>query len=350
MRATLALLSFTVAGCGKGDAAAHAEAAPPPVEVATAEVQASPMPEPLVLVGTLKGSRQTDLAANATGRVVETHVERGSSVAANALLARLDVRSAAIAAAEAKANARGAATQASATRADCERSRVLLQKGALSQQDFDRIAAQCQSSAEALEAAEARAVLAAKNVGDGLIRAPFAGMAIERFVNVGEYVREDTKIVALVTLDPLKLELTLSESKFALIKAGQPLTFSVRAYGEERFAGTVRIVGGAVRETTRDVVVEAEVPNADLRLRPGMFARAEVTLEEKPRPTVPKNAVVERGAHKHVFVVKQGRAEERAVDVGASKEDRIAILYGLQPGERVVVHPPPTLQNGQAVK
>lgn len=350
MKRALAIASFVIIGCTRSDAATSAETAAPPMAVQTFEVKPVPMPETLSLVGTLKGARQTDLAANANGRVLETLVERGTNVAANALLARLDVRGAAIAVTEAKANARGAATQASASRADCDRSRVLQQKGAISQQDYEKIAAQCQSSAEALEAAEARVVLAAKNVGDGLVRAPFAGMVTERFVNVGEYVREDTKVVTLVTLDPLKLELTLSESKYALVKPGQDPTLRVRAYGEQTFPGRVKIIGGAVRETTRDVVVEAQVPNGDLRLRPGMFASAELVLEEKPLLTIPKSALVKRGGDTHVFVVTQDRAEERAIDLGASKEDQVAVHHGLKSGDRVVVNPPATLRNGQAVK
>lgn len=343
------LLVFACA-CSKGNAATSTEATSAPLALETREVKELPMPHTLQLVGTLRGRRQAELAANATGKVVETFVERGSAVKEGTVLARLDVRAAAIAAAEAKANARGAASQASASRADCERSRVLLQKGALSQQDFDRLSAQCQSSSEALEAAEARAALSAKNVGDGIIRAPFTGMVTERYVNVGEYVREDTKVVKLATVDPVRLELTVGESRFADLKVGQPVSFSVRAYPERRFPAQIVNAGGAIRETTRDVVIEAEAPNADLALRPGMFASAEVILDERPTPAVPKTAIVGKAGETHVFVVVQGRAEERVIDRGAEKEGDVAVLRGVRSGERVVVAPPSDLKNGQAVK
>lgn len=348
--APVLVTAFALSACRGSSSATPPEPPAAPVTVESAVVRAIALADTLAVAGSLKGHRQTDLAANAVGRVLETTFDRGNRVEQGAVLARLDVRSAAIAAGEARANARGAALQASATRSECERARGLLQKGALSQQDFDRISAQCASSVEALEAAEARAVLAAKNVGDGVIRAPFAGMVVERHVNAGEYVREDSKVATLVTLDRLRLEMTVPESRFAMLKSKQVVRFAVAAYPARIFEGVVARVGGAVRETTRDVVVDVEVDNRDLSLRPGMFAHGHLLLEERQVPAVPEGAIVVKGREPHLFVVAKGHVEEHAVQTGARKDGFVAVVRGVSVGDEVVVRPAPALRNGQAVK
>jgi RND family efflux transporter MFP subunit len=141
-----------------------------------------------------------------------------------------------------------------------------------SQAEYDRISDQCRTTPLSVTASEARAHAAALVVGDGVIRAPFAGVVTERYVEVGQYVRQDTKVVALVDLDPLRLEFTVPEASLAAVKEGNKVTFTVSAYPDRSFDGTVKYVGAAVREATRDLVTEAIVPNADKFLRPGMFA------------------------------------------------------------------------------
>lgn len=358
-RAALAAAPWLLAACSNGQAAPPPpDPAPPPVRVEVAAVRERPVPQLVTLPGSLRAARQTELAANASGRVVATPVERGDEVAPGAVLARLDTRAAALGAAEAAANARGARAQAEVAGADCARGEALLAKGALSRQDHERLAAQCRASDGALAAAEARAALAAKGVGDGLVRAPFAGAVVERFVNVGEFVREDSKVAALVALDPLRLAFTVGEAELGAVRAGQRVRFAVAAHPGAWFEGTVRAVGAAVREATRDVPVEADVPNGDRRLRPGMFARVELAAGEAAAAVVPRAAVVERDGEAHVFVVAAGaggggpgRAEERVVQLGAEAgPGEVAVARGLRAGERVVVGPPAGLRNGAAVE
>jgi RND family efflux transporter MFP subunit len=347
----LLALAAAAAGCGtRASASTAAETNGPRARVETAEVREQPMPRSIALTGTLRGDRETDLAANAVGRVVETFVERGAEVKKGDLLARLDVRAAALSAAEAQANAALTRAQEETAKRECERYGALLESGAISRVEHDRIADQCRSAPLSVAAASARARAAAQGVGDGQIRAPFDGVVAERFVDVGEYVRQDSRVVALVSKGAPRLRFTVPEASLAAVKAGGALTFTVPAYPGRSFAGTVRWVGAAVRETTRDLVAEAEVQDPDGALRPGMFASVALATAEVPSPVVPRSALVPRDGRAHLFAVVDHRLEERVVQTGVEKGDAVAVLRGVRAGEAIVINPSEALQNGQAVE
>ncbi|MEP7119921.1 MAG: efflux RND transporter periplasmic adaptor subunit [Byssovorax sp.] len=337
-----------VSGC-KAKVIAATIAPPAPIHVETAEVREEPISRVLALTGTLRGKQESDIAANASGRVLATLVERGAEVKSGDLLARLDVRAAALSAAEARANADITKTRAETAKRDCDRYASLLAQGAIAQADYDRVADQCSTSKESIAASQARAASAAQMVGDGMIRAPFAGVVTERYVDVGEFVRQDTKVVSLVAVDSLRLELSVPEAEIGSLKQGGKLTFTVPTFPKRSFVGTVRFISAAVRETTRDMVAEAVVDNADRALKPGMFATISLLVGEAPMPVVPSTAVVEKDGRTHVFAVIDGRLEERVVQTGATKGALIAVARGLKAGERVVAAPTDANKNGQMV-
>ena len=344
------LLAFAAAlvGC-KAKPIAATLAPPPAIHVDTVEVRDEPIPRVLALTGTLRGKQQTDLAANAAGRVLATLVERGSEVKSGDLIARLDTRAASLSAAEARANADITKTRADTAKRDCDRFASLLAQGAIAQAEYDRVADQCSTSGGSIAAAQARAASAAQMVGDGMIRAPFAGIVTERYVNVGEFVRQDTKVVTLVAIDSLRLEFSVPEAEIAALKPNGAMTFTVPSFPGKPFTGTVRFISAALREATRDMIAEAVVDNADRALRPGMFASIALFVGEAPLPVVPKTAVVEKDGRTHVFAVVEQRLEERVVQIGARKGDLVAVVRGLRSGEKVVAAPTDAIKNGQMV-
>jgi RND family efflux transporter MFP subunit len=344
----VALAPVALVGC-KAKPAAATIAPPAPIHVETVEVHDEPIAKVLALTGTLRGKQQTDLAANAAGRVLATLVERGSEVKSGDLLARLDVRAASLSAAEARANADITRTRANTAKRDCDRYAALLAQGAIAQADYDRVSDQCSTSGESIAASQARAASAAQMVGDGNIRAPFAGMVTERYVNVGEFVRQDTKVVTLVAVDSLRLEFSVPEADIGSLKQGGTMTFTVPTFPGRPFTGTVRFISAAVRESTRDMVAEALVDNADRALRPGMFASISLLTGEAPMSVVPKTAVVVKDGRTHVFAVVDQRIEERVVQTGASKGNLVSIARGLKSGDKVVVTPTDAVKNGQPV-
>ena len=344
-------LAFVAVGCkGHANEAAAQVREEPPLSVQTEPAQAIDVPISLRLTGTLRGDRETDLAANVSGRIVATSVERGEQVKPGQVLAKVDTRAAALSAADARAQVGSIRAQADQARAECERYEQLKAKGAISDLEYQQKITQCSTLPLNVQAASARAALAAQNVGDGVIRAPFAGVATERFVEVGQYVRQDSRVVTIVSADPLRLQITVPESQVANVKPGAAVAFSVAGYAGRRFEGKVRFVSGALRATTRDLIAEAIIANPDRLLLPGMFADVELTTGSERLPSVPKRAVVEQDEQSRVYVVAAGRLEERIVALGPSVADRVSIRRGVKEGEAVVVSDLAGLGNGRKVR
>ena len=227
----------------------------------------------------------------------------------------------------------------------------LLETGAISQAEFDRQTSQCTSQQWSATAAEAQQQSATKLLGDTRIRAPFDGIIGERFVNVGQYVEPSTRVASIYEPDPLRLELTIPEADLASIHEGVPVTFAVAAFGDEKFAGTIRYISPNVREASRDLVAEAVVSNSDGRLRPGMFAVAKLALREKPSAVVAAKALARDDTAARVFVVgRDKRVQERLVRLGETKGEMVAVRSGVRSGESVVLQPGPDVRDGARVE
>jgi membrane fusion protein, multidrug efflux system len=348
----LLLLSVSsLIGC-KGHAA---EASTGPVEKPAITVQTEPaqtieVPRTLRLTGTLRGDRETDLAANANGRVLQTSVERGEQVKPGQVLAKLDTRAASLSAAEARAQVDSTRAQEEQARTECDRYEQLKAKGAITDLEYQQKITQCRTLPLSVQAASARAALAAQNVGDGLIRAPFAGVVTERYVEVGQFLRQDSRVVTIVSADPLRLQIAVPEAQVASVKEGADVAFNVAAYPSRRFEGKVRFVSGALRATTRDLIVEAVVPNPERLLLPGMFADVALVVGHDRLPSVPARAVTQLDEQARLFTVVAGRLEERVVALGPKVGERVAVSKGVREQEQVVVSDLAGLSNGQRVR
>ena len=340
------LLAFAgLAGCHK-DEAKKDKVAVASIAVQTLTVGTRAVPRTLTLTGSLTANQESDVAANATGVVLKAAVERGSVVTQGQVLVQLDLRTAQLQRAEANANLETAKQQQQLAKQECERAKGLLARGAVTQQEFDRTSSQCATTIAGTEGAMARARLAEKTLGDAAIRAPFAGLIGERFVNAGEYVQAQTKVVHLLELDPLRLELTVAEQDIGAIQQGQAVQFNVATFPDRKFEGMIRYVGPAVRAQTRDLVVEAVVPNKAKELRPGMFATAQVRVGEQTLPVIPRRALRSDEVTDRVFVFTNGHLEERIVEHGDALGDDVAITNGLKSGEQIVAQPTPEMSDG----
>jgi RND family efflux transporter MFP subunit len=351
----LCALAPLAGACSKPtEAASVAPAKPRPIHVDTIVVESRPMPRTVLLAGSLKANQESDLAANASGRVLRTMVERGIFVNKGAAIAQLDARFSTLMASEAKANLETARAQKTLAEQDCARFQGLHEKGAISQQEFDKIMSNCKISAESASAAEARAEQAIQTQGDATLRAPFAGLIAERFVSSGEYVRPDTKVAHLVDIDPLRLELTIPGAEMGAVKMGQKVDFQVTAFANRTFSGTVKYIGPSVRASTRDLVFEALVPNKERLLRPGLFATARLDVGAQNLPVVPSSSLRKDGETLRAFVlVGDGSAkhlEERVVQTGPTDGDRVAVINGLSAGESIVAQPSDKISDGQEIE
>ncbi|MGZ3461479.1 MAG: efflux RND transporter periplasmic adaptor subunit, partial [Archangium sp.] len=329
---------------------ASASAPEPAVNADTVPVGEAKVPRFLTLTGTLLAYEDSDVAAGATGKVVSVHAERGSVVHKGDALVKLDARAASASLEEAQAQVTLAKSQQALANAECERNEKLFAGGTISTADHDRTQAQCRNASAQAAAAEARLSMLEINVSDSTIRAPFDGVVAERVVSVGEYVRPDSKVVTLVALDPLRLELSVPESSASFLQKDQNVEFTLTAAPNVVLKTKVSFVGANLRKGSRDLVVEALVPNKNHSLLPGQFATAKVQLSEQTLPVVPRTAVLEDGARRKLFVVSDGRLEERFVQVSESAGDSLGVVAGVRVGERVVAVARDDLRDGQKLQ
>jgi membrane fusion protein (multidrug efflux system) len=354
-----ALTASLAGGCARSaaeskeapTAAKKEQADATPVAVTLTPAQAIKVPRVLTLSGTLVGTEQARVAAGAAGKVIATYIERGSVVKKGAVLVRLDARAVAAQAQEAEAQVENLKAQQAQAQLDCDRTKQLFDKGAISKADFDKTRTGCETSKWSVSAAEARKTLTAEALRDTEIRAPFNGMVVERNVTAGEYVRADSPVVTLVDVDALRVELTVPEADVVSVKQGMKVDFWLAsAEGGQTRHGRIRYIGPAVRQQTRDAVVEAVVDNATHDLRPGMFVTAKLALGEQTLPAVPETAVRTDGPQRHVFVEVGGRLEDRLVQLGETREGQVAVVDGVKAGDRVVAQLTPDVRDGAKVK
>ncbi|HTJ85124.1 MAG TPA: efflux RND transporter periplasmic adaptor subunit, partial [Polyangiaceae bacterium] len=248
---SLLLLPFAT-GCGS-EASAKVEPAAPPLDVELAKPQLRKVPKTVRLTGTLEGGVESNLAANASGRVIEVKVDVGSRVKKGDVLAKLDVNAAALVASEATAQAELARARRESAKRECERATKLYEAGAISKQEQDRLQDQCKTSDLDVRAADLRAGQASKTVVDGVVKSTIDGVVTERFVEPGEYVRADSNIVRVATIDRLRLKIDVPEAFVAQAKVGAPVSLGVTAYPGRAWTAEIDRRGVSVRHASRDV-------------------------------------------------------------------------------------------------
>ncbi len=356
MRHTLLLCVLALAACKKSEAVSEAGDKKPqlvalaPVKVETGTIEHQKMPRFLTLTGSVLADRQSDIAANVSGRITNTYVERGMPVKLGQVIAVVDSRAAGFQVAAAVAQSQVAQTQVQLAKQDCERADTLFSQGAIAKSEFERLKSQCTAQLYQANASQANADLANKAAGDTIIRAPFDGIIGEKFVNVGEYVQPPTRVASVFAVNPVRVSLSVPEPAVAMVKEGQLLNLTVSSYPDREFPATVRFVSPALRPNTRDLIVEASAKNDDGSLRPGMFATARLTVGEEEQPTVPISAIKAEGTVKRMFLARNGQAFEVVVQTGVEKDGRIAVLEPLAAGEKVILMPPPGLRDGSSIQ
>ena len=384
------IAAIGVAACstqakGSGDPAASA---PEPLAITTSVVESRPLDRFLRVTGSLTAGEQAEVSAETAGRVVATPVERGSKVSEGTLLVRISASETSAQLDEAEANAAqiearlGLApagsfnpeavpdvmnAKANLQLAEAEFSRIksLLDQKVVSQSEYDQRLTQVEAARQqhqaarnaaeqsyrSLQAARARITLAKKSVSDTLVRAPFSGVVAERLVSVGDYVARGTKVATVVSVNPLRVELTIPEQSVSLVKIGQLVRLAVDAYPDREFTATVRFISPSLRSDQRALTVEAVTGNPDGLLKPGLFATAMIKqATSAPGLLVPATAVETVSGTSRVFVVKDGRIEERIVTLGEKVDSLVELTSGVAAGDVVAAEPKGRLVDGRMVK
>ncbi|HPD16973.1 MAG TPA: efflux RND transporter periplasmic adaptor subunit [Planctomycetota bacterium] len=220
---------------------------------------------------------------------------------------------------------------------------ALTEKGAR-QEDREAVAAKIEPARAALE-------LARINVKESTIRAPIAGVVAAKHLDEGNMVSPVTPIVTLMDVATVKVVVGVAERDLTFVRAGATkATVTVDAYGGETFEGTVQKVSPVVDERTRTVEIEVHIANADRRLKPGMFTRVGLLLEErKGATTIPDYAMLWEDEKPFAVVAEGGKAHRRALKLGLAEGAMVEVLEGVRPGETVLTRGHHGLEDGAPV-
>jgi len=197
---------------------------------------------------------------------------------------------------------------------------------------------------------EAALGITEKRLGDTTVKASIGGSIAKRHVSAGEFVKDNTPLFTLVVTNPLKYAGTVPERQAPDLKIGQTLRLSVEAYPDKAFTGIITRLAPAVEVATRTLTIEARVPNDGGALRPGFFAKGTVLTREDPSVVVvPSDALMNVVGLNKVFVIADGKAQERQVRPGTRQGSTLEILQGVKAGETVATSNLPALYNGAPV-
>jgi membrane fusion protein (multidrug efflux system) len=352
-RAALALLSAALLAAGGCDARpaedepATTEQEPARVVVETAT--SGHVTEQINTTGTIKPLREVIVAAEGSGLVIALPVSLGAAVARGAPLAWLDatVQEARLEQAHASlAQARAALELASG---DFERASTLHGQHAVTDQVMQQRRIQRDSSEAAARAAEAGVTLAEKAVADCTLRAPFAGTVAEVKLELGALVAPGTPAFHLVSVERVRVLAALSGSDVGRVEEGMPVQLQVPTLGERIFEAHVEHIGPSGDPRTRTYPLEVVVENEDGALRPGMLAKVDVILAHRSDAVLLSRSCIIEGATAQAFVVKDGRAELRSLDLGESRGEQIEVRSGIAAGELVVSLGRQSLRDGDPV-
>ncbi|WP_018988274.1 efflux RND transporter periplasmic adaptor subunit [Aromatoleum toluclasticum] len=322
----------------KPAAGAGAAAAQGPADVETATVAAESMADDVSAVGTLRSNESVVLRPEVAGRIEAIRFREGSPVRRGDVLVDFD-------AAVQRAEVQQAKANLALAQANFGRTEDLFNRKFLSQSARDEAASR-------LEVAHANMALAEARLGKMRVRAPFAGIVGIRNVSVGDYVKEGEELVNLEDIATLKVDFRLPEIYLAQIRPGQKLELASDAVEGRRFAAVVSAIDPLVDEQGRAVVMRATLQNDGLRLRPGMFARVRLILQERANvAVVPEQALVPApGDVQFVYRVVDGKAQRVEVKTGARRGTRVEIVKGVQAGDLVVTAGQLKLRDGAAVR
>ena len=319
MKHLLILLTLLALGsCKKGGG--PPKDAPVPVELVAVEV--GPLLETLRATGTLEAEEAVDLKPEVEGEITSIQMTEGGTVKKGDLLLQIDESKQQAAVAEAEADFR--LSDENRRRAD-----MLLADGTISQQEHDQVHS-------AYRRSEASLNLARKRLTEYTLTAPFDGVLGRRNASVGQYVSSQTILVSIYALDRMKLDFSVPERYSARVKPGQTLSLTVAAHDEEKFSGEIYLVEPKVDVETRTVQVRAYVPNADHRLKPGMFANVTLSVGTKDNAlTLPEDCIFPHTGGFAVYRDAGGVAELVPVETGLRVPGRVEILNGLKAGDLV---------------
>jgi membrane fusion protein (multidrug efflux system) len=330
-------LATTLAACSGAPAGTAAKDAAPAIPVEVAKVTRGEMLARYTGTATLEAEADAEVIARAGGEVERVLVEEGDRVREGQVLAVLDGRQLRLEAAQARA-------QFAKAERDYRRQLELHQKGLVSAGAFEGLKFDFENLRAAYDLAELQ-------LSYTEIRAPFAGLVATRHIKVGQNVAQGAKTFRITDPTPLKASVFVPERELARLAPGQLAVAQIDALGGRTFPARVTLVSPAIDPATATFKVTLQFADEAGVLKPGMFARVGIVFERKPAALqVPRVALIEADGAASVFVVQDGKAQQRAVTTGLADGGQIELTQGVTAGDDVVVVGQNGLKSGNAVR
>ncbi|GAB4340927.1 MAG: efflux RND transporter periplasmic adaptor subunit [Candidatus Abyssubacteria bacterium] len=307
-------------------------------DVKTVEVTPELLKEWIELPGEVEPYIATEVPAEVGGRIDWIGPKEGDLIEkAGAPILRIDQRTFQAQVDEARAAYELAANH-------CKRAEELHQRGIISNEQLDQCKAEVATSAARLEMAQVQ-------LQKATVRAPMVGVLNKSYFEVGEYVNPGARVADIVVIDPIKILVKTPEKDIPYVHLGQKAGLTFKLLEGKTYEAAVTYISVVGDRATRTYEVELTVANPAREILPSMIATVKILRREIPDAlTVPLFSVIPRGDYKSVFVEKNGRAEERQVELGILDGDRVQILTGLHPHDRLIVEGHRELADGAAVR
>lgn len=305
-------------------APAPLRAAPDAPGVIVSEAQEVAFPLTIEALGTARANESIDIRSLVSQRIVAIRFKEGERVETGRVLVELQ-------SAEARADVASAKATLAESTSQLRRAQQLYETKAVSASELDQRLTRRDADKAALDAASAR-------LADTQVSAPFAGVLGLRNVSLGSYVTPDDVITTLDDTDPIKLDFAVPETMLAQLATGLPIAAKSAAWPGVDFVGRVQSIDTRVDPVSRTLMVRALLPNAEARLRPGMFLTVTLLRDDVRALVVPETAIVPERSRRFVLVVgADDTVERREVRTGRRSPGLVEITGGLSAGEVVVV-------------
>lgn len=319
---------------------------PPPVAVTSVIAKQEQWPSTMGVIGTMEAVQGVMISADLPGTVAKINFHSGQSVREGDVLIELDTRQerAQLAALEAQRDLAGV---------NYRRMEQLAKDGVISRMEYDRATAdQKQTIANV---GEIRATIERKT-----IRAPFSGVLGIRKVNLGQYLAAGNPVVQLQALNPIYVNFGVPQQDVGQVKIGRDLRVTTENLAGQVFTGKVAAFDSVVDESTRNIQVQATLPNPQGKLQPGMFVQVQVGVgADRSVVSLPASAISYAPYGDSVYVITDLKdpkgqtyrgVRQQFVKVEGSRGDQVAVISGLKAGDEVVTSGVFKLRNGAAVQ
>jgi len=345
MRATVLMLAAMVA-CNKAESAGKAGGGsgegpggggPPAMPVEAAAARADTVVDAIQATGQIEAMQSIELRPDIEGRLTQILVREGSRVSKGMPLFKIDD-------AELRAQVAQIEAERDLARQSLNRTRDLLKQKASSQAELEQAEATMRSNEAQLELLKVR-------LDRTVVRAPFSGVMGQRFVSLGDYVTTSTRLAALQTVSPHRATFRVPERYAEQVRRGQEVTFQVAALPGREFTGRVDFVDPIVQLPGRTILVKAQVPNPRGELQAGMFIEARLATAVRPSAVIiPEDAVLPLQGSNFVWVVADGKATRRQVELGVRTPGFVEVKSGVESRETVVTGGQERLAEGAPVQ